>query len=586
MREPKYELSKLFKWCLVCAGLLVQQWAVALDMGDAARHDIGTGYVARQDNLRSFFGAISAQIKMPIIVSKMAAGKQVSGDFDLTANNIVDVVARQLGLIAYSDGRTIYIYDAGETKSRIISMKNVSFEALTGFLNGAGLADPAYPLRGDGRGTFYIAGPPIYVDLVAQAATFMDSQGSGLHQQNSDALKVEVIKLNNTFVSDRSYARRDDNIVIPGIASVIEQLLEDKVDIVGPERVRVAAQKEATGNENLPPPLIDPHMSLTDAEAEAEGGSDRTAPATHSPEKVRVIAYPETNSLLVRGTSGQVDIVRDLVRTLDEEKRHVELALWIIDLQKDDLDNLGVQWQGGGSFSLSGGRLGVDINPGSSLNAFSTLEGAHFIASVMALSRDNRAQIVSRPVVLTQENTPALFDNNQTFYTKLLAERAVQLEHVTYGTMIHVLPRITAKNEIELSLDIEDGAAAPQGNAPANNALPTVSRTKISTVARVPRGKSLLVGGYSRGENGDEVSKIPLLGDLPWIGGAFRYHKKRRTNTVRVFLIRPRAIAESIDIDVQQQAEDAKLQALVKGIGVSHPASESDVQTQEIYSGH
>ncbi len=43
-------------------------------------------------------------------------------------------------------------------------------------------------------------------------------------------------------------------------------------------------------------------------------------------------------------------------------------------------------------------------------------------------------------VLLTQENVPAIFDNNRTFYTKLIGERNVALEHVTYGTMIRVLP--------------------------------------------------------------------------------------------------------------------------------------------------
>lgn len=196
----------------------------------------------------------------------------------------------------------------------------------------------------------------------------------------------------------------------------------------------------------------------------------------------------------------------------------MELALWIVDLQKDDLDRLGVNWQG--SLSL-GSQFGAGFNSGIHVPAIASVEGTQFVASIMALARDNRAQIVSRPVLLTQENTPAMFDNSRTFYTPLIAERAVELQHVTYGTLIHMLPRFTTADEVELSLNIEDGNEVAQADGALDSALPTVGRTKISTVARVPKGKSLLIGGYTRGESGNQLEKIPVLGDLPFIGGFF-----------------------------------------------------------------
>ncbi|MBF4211713.1 EscC/YscC/HrcC family type III secretion system outer membrane ring protein, partial [Pseudomonas donghuensis] len=95
----------------------------------------------------------------------------------------------------------------------------------------------------------------------------------------------------------------------------------------------------------------------------------------------------------------------NLVAALDEPKRHVELSLWIIDLQKDDLNELGVDWRG----SLKvGSKVGASLNGGS----LSTLDSTSFMAAISALETDSRARVVSRPVVLTQENVPAIFDNN------------------------------------------------------------------------------------------------------------------------------------------------------------------------------
>jgi type III secretion protein C len=519
----------------------------ALDVG---KLDSGAGYIARQENMRSFFGGVSSHLGKPIIVSKLAAGKQISGEFNLAADDIVSAVSRQLGLITYYDGQAIYVYDASETRNAVITLKNIAPRALRAFLRKSGLADPRYPLRGDGAGAFYVAGPPIYVDLVTRTAESMDKQNAG-----PDTQQVEVIKLNNTFVTDRAYTRRDENIVIPGIATVIEKLLDDQLGQAAP------TMQESARDTPLPDAPFDRAAGLA---PEPAGYQPAGLPTQNRPaDNIHIIAYPETNSLLVKGTAGQIRLIRTLVSALDEEKRHVELALWIIDLEKDDLDQLGVNWRG--SISI-GNKFGAGLNSGASLNSFSTLEGTQFIASILALMRENKAQIVSRPVLLTQENTPAMFDNNRTFYTPLIAERAVELQQVTYGTLVHVLPRFTAKGEIELSLNIEDGSEVPRSESGSDQMLPTVGRTKISTVARVPKGKSLLVGGYTRGESGEHMGKIPLLGDLPLVGGIFRYRRLLNKNTVRIFLIRPREITEGIDLDVENLNEAVELETLIRNM--------------------
>jgi len=558
---------------MAVAFLTVCQAAPALDMSSGSGARPQAGYVAQQENMRSFFGGVSAYLGKPIIVSKLAAGKQISGEFDFAAGDVVAKVSRQLGLITYYDGNAIYVYDASETKNSVIRLRNISSKSLSAFLKKSGLADARYPLRGDGIDTIYLAGPPIYVDLVTQAAEFMDGQESGMDDQH-----VEVIKLNNTFVTDRSYTRRDENIVIPGIATVVENLLTGEVNQTAP------AVKKTTSTS----PWLDKEIDravIPSPDATGAGAKAADAPAKPQPAgNIRIIAYPETNSLLVKGTAEQVRFIRNLVDALDEEKRHVELALWIIDLQKDDLDQLGVNWQGAISV---GNKFTASFNSGTPLSSFSALEGNKFLASILALTRENKAQIVSRPVVLTQENTPAMFDNNRTFYTQLIAERAVDLQKVTYGTLVNVLPRFTSKGEIELSLNIEDGSEVQRNESTDSNALPTIGRTKISTVARVPKGKSLLIGGYTRGESGDMIGKIPLLGDLPLIGGAFRYHQTLNKNTVRLFLIRPREIVDGIDMNADNLDEEVEMEELIKQMDKTRETARQkrEKELEELYRG-
>ncbi|MGT0627325.1 type III secretion system secretin MxiD [Shigella flexneri] len=486
-------------------------------------------YVAQSDTVGSFFERFSALLNYPIVVSKQAAKKRISGEFDLSnPEEMLEKLTLLVGLIWYKDGNALYIYDSGELISKVILLENISLNYLIQYLKDANLYDHRYPIRGNiSDKTFYISGPPALVELVANTATLLDKQVSSI---GTDKVNFGVIKLKNTFVSDRTYNMRGEDIVIPGVATVVERLLNNGK----------ALSNRQVQNDPMPP------FNITQKVSEDSNDFSFSSVTNSSIlEDVSLIAYPETNSILVKGNDQQIQIIRDIITQLDVAKRHIELSLWIIDIDKSELNNLGVNWQGTASF---GDSFGASFNMSSSAS-ISTLDGNKFIASVMALNQKKKANVVSRPVILTQENIPAIFDNNRTFYVSLVGERNSSLEHVTYGTLINVIPRFSSRGQIEMSLTIEDGTGNSQSNYNYNNentsVLPEVGRTKISTIARVPQGKSLLIGGYTHETNSNEIVSIPFLSSIPVIGNVFKYKTSNISNIVRVFLIQPREIKES-----------------------------------------
>ncbi|EOU9294016.1 type III secretion system secretin MxiD [Escherichia coli] len=486
-------------------------------------------YVAQSDTVGSFFDRFSALLNYPIVVSKQAAKKRISGEFDLSnPEEMLEKLTLLVGLIWYKDGNALYIYDSGELISKVILLENISLNYLIQYLKDANLYDHRYPIRGNiSDKTFYISGPPALVELVANTATLLDKQVSSI---GTDKVNFGVIKLKNTFVSDRTYNMRGEEIVIPGVATVVERLLNNG---------KALSNRQAQ-NDPMPP------FNITQKVSEDSNDFSFSSVTNSSIlEDVSLIAYPETNSILVKGNDQQIQIIRDIITQLDVAKRHIELSLWIIDIDKSELNNLGVNWQGTASF---GDSFGASFNMSSSAS-ISTLDGNKFIASVMALNQKKKANVVSRPVILTQENIPAIFDNNRTFYVSLVGERNSSLEHVTYGTLINVIPRFSSRGQIEMSLTIEDGTGNSQSNYNYNNentsVLPEVGRTKISTIARVPQGKSLLIGGYTHETNSNEIVSIPFLSSIPVIGNVFKYKTSNISNIVRVFLIQPREIKES-----------------------------------------
>ncbi|WP_260955042.1 type III secretion system outer membrane ring subunit SctC [Pseudomonas citri] len=520
-RRPSCLLSVCFSTLLLLPSL-------------AARADVYT-FEAREQSARTFFSELSGSLGRPVIVSKAAAAKRIGGTFDLrTPQRTFERVSVQMGLIWYSDGQAIYLYDASEIKSSMLSLQTLTVARLQAFLERSGLHDARYPLRSDGLRTFHVSGPPMYVDLVVQAAGLMDNQRSELLLGKQ---QIGVIHVRNTFVNDRRYELRDDKVTIPGLATVIEQLLRGEQRGVEPSVVKAQTQAPAQRPRGAMP--VFPLEGL----ASPPSDQDPTAPQILSREvaagNIRVVAYPDTNSLLVKGLPEQVHFIENLVSALDTPKRHVELSLWIIDLHKDELNQLGIDWQGA---LKSGNTFSASLNAGSA----TTLDGVSFVTRVLALERSQRANVVSRPVILTQENVPAIFDNNRTFYAPLVGERSVDLQHVTYGTLVSVLPRFAQADEIEMSLNIEDGNEVENAG---QGALPTVGRTRISTVARVPHGKSLLVGGFTRDDHGEQIGRVPVLGSIPWIGRLFSYRQSRSANTVRVFLIQPKEILDALEPD-------------------------------------
>ncbi|CAM3855149.1 type III secretion system outer membrane ring subunit SctC [Serratia silvae] len=500
--------------------------------------------MARDEGVKGVFDALSTVMRKPVILSKNAARKKVTGQFDFTmpADTLNDLT-EQLGLIWYDDGNAVYVYETTEMRNAVVALRNTSFKVVHDFLMQSRLYDQRYPLRADSRNsTFYVSGPPMYVEVVTNAARFLDEKSDGYDGREM----VAVIPLSNTFVADRRFKYRNDEIIIPGMATVIQELLGTSLGVGKVQKslsemdgsARKALEMPTfPGSKSMPPSLG--ATTLEDAVKQRSVQSG-----------LNIVANPGNNSLLVRGSADQVAYVRNIVHEMDQPKRHVELSVWIVDLQKEALDQLGVQWNGYVNF---GDKFGLSLNNSVS----TTIDGATFMAAAKALSEKNKANIVSRPMILTQENIPAIFDNNRTFYSKLIGERSVELQNVTYGTLVSVLPRFTQSNEIEMMINVEDGN---QDNKTKDtvDGLPEVGRTNISTVARVPRGKSLLIGGYTRDENTLSDGKIPGLGDLPFIGRLFRYKSERNANLIRVFLIQPKEIESPLEPDANIMIDKLK----------------------------
>lgn len=169
---------------------------------------------------------------------------------------------------------------------------------------------------------------------------------------------------------------------------------------------------------------------------------------------------------------------------------------------------------------------------------------------------------MANPSVLTLENQPAVIDFSQTAYITATGERVADIQPVTAGTSLQVTPRAVGyqgHNAIQLMIDIEDGQLETNIDGQATG----MKRGTVSTQALISENRALVLGGFHVEESGDRARRIPLLGDIPWIGKLFTSTRHEISQRQRLFILTPRLIGDQTDptryvtADNRQQLNDA-----------------------------
>ncbi|EIU6826732.1 SctC family type III secretion system outer membrane ring subunit VscC [Vibrio parahaemolyticus] len=494
-------------------------------------------YYADNDSLKDLLNNFGANYRVSVSVSDKV-NDRVSGRFTPEdPAEFLDYLAQVYNLMWYFDGAVLHVYKATETRSRLLQLELLTARELRSTLISTGVWDARYGWRAaENKGLVYLAGPPRYVELVVQTAEALESRL--LQKSNStDELFVELIPLKYASATDRSISYRDQSITVPGIASVLSR-------VVGGVQTQItdSASVQTSPVNGLPAEAAKPRGKT----ASVHGGAT-------------VEAEPGLNAIIVRDTQARLPLYRKLVAQLDQPQSRIEVALSIVDISANDLRQLGVDWRAGVSvgnnrivdIKTTGDVDNGDVTLGSGQSFKSLLDSTnlnYLLAQIRLLESKGSAQVVSRPTLLTQENVEAVLNNSSTFYVKLVGKETAALEEVTYGTLLRIVPRIVGdrfatRPEINLSLHLEDGAKIPDGGV---DDLPSVRKTEISTLATVKQGQSLLIGGVYRDEVSHQLRKVPLLGDIPYLGALFRSNTNTTRRTVRMFIIEPRIVVDGI----------------------------------------
>lgn len=298
--------------------------------------------------------------------------------------------------------------------------------------------------------------------------------------------------------------------------------------------------------------------------AEAVDGQAPAQPSGPAPE-VSIEASTETNSIVIRGTSNQIQEATSLIAALDQRPKQVMIEAAIVEVSGDVAERLGVQLglgdnlPNGGiaatSFGNGGTSLGnvlsaLGVSQASGLASGLTLGGSadNFGILVQALSQSTQANLLSTPSITTTDNKAAtiVVGQNVPFRTGSFstdgntATPFTTIERRDVGITMQVLPRVTSNGIVRLEIAQEVSSLV---NANVEGAADLITnRRVIETTVQAQDGGTVVLGGLITDDSRSSLGKVPGLGDVPVIGGLFRSKSNDQTRRTLFVFMRPTII--------------------------------------------
>lgn len=185
--------------------------------------------------------------------------------------------------------------------------------------------------------------------------------------------------------------------------------------------------------------------------------------------------------------------------------------------------------------------LGVD-NPAGRI-AFGLLGISDLMLDLelSALQADNRGEVISTPKILTADKqTAKVSSGTQIPYQEAAASGATTTSFKEAALSLEATPNITPDGKIGLKLVITNGNPTFVGN------LVAIAEDSISTNVIVEDGQTIVLGGVFKNRTSNTVDKVPFLGDLPYVGRAFRKDVRRNEKEELLIFITPKLINDGI----------------------------------------
>ena len=320
----------------------------------------------------------------------------------------------------------------------------------------------------------------------------------------------------------------------------------------------------------------------------APGARPPIRPLTEFEAPVQVFADKPTNSIIVSATKTAYSRIQSVIRDLDIRRKQVFVEAVILEVQVDRLRQIGTdptQVLGAGKSGFVQGVGGINRAPedlaavaqtisglaagastGGAVTVLNTVNLRAFLNLLMNLTDTN---ILSTPQVLAADNQKAkiVVGENRPFPTGqaqgITGGTLVTIERKDVGVTLEITPQVLEDDLIRLEIKQEITAIAENvaqtigtGNASVPVG-PTTTKRSMETTTIAHNHQTLVVGGLVRDNITISEKKVPLLGDIPWLGWFFKSQTRQAEKLNLLVFLTPHLVQDERDM-VELNARKAK----------------------------
>ena len=304
----------------------------------------------------------------------------------------------------------------------------------------------------------------------------------------------------------------------------------------------------------------------------------------------QIIADESTNSLIVVAPPQDYRIVENMVKQLDVVREQVLVEFKIVEASNNVLKELGIDWatldeavadsvRGFGATNFgpmveasSGNLEGLSVGIFKKVGDETTIGGI-----IQALEKDSGVNILSTPSILTsnhQEASILVADNvpyvNQSRVTDADVSNTTAIRSYAFkdvGIELKVRPHVSTGGLVRMEVETSFSKLI-EGSTVSDSEIPTTAQRKATTVISIMSGTTVVIGGLMRDEKEKVVKKVPILGDIPFLGLLFRSESEEIQKTNLLLFITPKILADKaslVKMTEEKQHEQSGVLAIDAG---------------------
>jgi len=264
-----------------------------------------------------------------------------------------------------------------------------------------------------------------------------------------------------------------------------------------------------------------------------------------------VTHYPDLGMIGVSGaTPAQIRLVDEVIAQNDIKQKQAILEIAVIELSANNTKELSPQW------AIAAGSVGISFTEGLSISNGYQSEGlSRMITNINLAMRSGKGRVLSNPKILVKNNTESSLDVTQEYISNITTQmstttaQAISTQTVdtdTHGIKIKIKPTITPDGYVYM--DINPSYSTPTesfnvGGENENKSMQLVAEREVDLKGiRLKDNETLIIGGLIYEHEDKSISKVPILGDIPFLGVAFRSTTNKISKNELIIIVTPKII--------------------------------------------